>query len=571
MAAAAGGSGACLSLLLALLFLSLSGRCLTDRGNLAKPKNAQVDVMNSNFTLKWDWDGKCNMKDCNVTFSAYYRLVKRKLSRGWQKLSGCLRVSATICDFSSSKLDFLKKYRLRIKAEEGEKNSEWSSAIKFVPYEIAEIGPPDIQVEAVDGLIRINISAPGNSDKTPMWEASDFSYWVEFWKNNSTEQKQKKLVHYNDRIDNLDPNTTYCLKIKALLNGEKESAFSPVHCVHTENADANKVPRPKNVRVNALNRNFVLKWDWDETYGKNMTFTVAHCRAFEKKFKKKDCWDTVSGCEKVTTSECDLSSKIIFEGKYEFRVRAINGTEETAWSKEIEFTPSIDTEIGPPSKVKVKLINGSVYLEISHPEEDGSRSMKDYLGFTDLSYRVFTWTNSSNSWEKRFEEDRTHFAIPESELYPQTLYCLKVQAFLPTSNKTGHFSAIECVTTEAGKYSAVLVAVISFFSVAIVCLLVTGFCYGVYCLHRWIKYIFFPSCKLPSNIEECFHEVSLKNAFIPYAAEPTENCSITMNIVTENTEETDIKNYAEHCMQSSVDSGNYSNEDEVNDCPLEET
>ncbi|XP_030058019.1 interferon alpha/beta receptor 1 [Microcaecilia unicolor] len=569
MSAAAGWIGACFP---SLLFLSLCARAWTDQGNPARPKNVQVHVVNSNFTLKWDWDGKCNVKDCNLTFSAYYHLVKRKPSRDWQKLSGCLRVSATICDFSLAKLDFLKKYKVRVKAEEGERSSEWSSAIKFVLYEIAEIGPPEVQVKAEYKLIRINISAPGSSDKTQMWDASDFNYRVEFWKNNSTEQ-QLKLADFAERIDNLEPNTTYCLKIKALLyTGEKESAFSPTYCVHTESEDANKVPRPENVRVHALNRNYVLKWYWNETYGENVTFAVAFCRAFKKKYNR-GCWDPVLGCEKVTITECDLSSnpEIVFEGMYEFRVRAINGKEESTWSKEIAFTPSRDTEIGPPSKVEVKLIDGSIHLEISHPEEDGNQSMKDFLGFTDLSYRVFTWKNSTNAWEKRFEEERTQFTIPKLELDPETLYCLKVQAFLPTANKSGNFSPTECIKTGAGELSAGLAAAAAFFSIVITFLLLAGICYGVHCLYRRIKYVFFPSCKLPSNIEECFHEVSLKNSFIAYAAEPTENCSITLNIVTENTDETDVKDYTKHCIQSSVDSGNYSNEDDVNEGPSEKT
>ncbi|XP_029459418.1 interferon alpha/beta receptor 1 isoform X2 [Rhinatrema bivittatum] len=327
----------------------------------------------------------------------------------------------------------------------------------------AEIGPPsDVQVEAIDGLIRINILAPGSTDKTPMWEASDFSYLVELRKNGSNEQKQIKLASNNERIDKLSPNTTYCLRVKAQLNaGEKEGSFSPEYCVHTESADANVLPRPENVRIHALNTHFVLKWDWDEAYGENVTFLVECCRAYDKKYMASNCWHAVPSCKEVTTSECDLSSEIWFEGTYEFRVRAISGTEERAWSKEITCNPSKDTEIGPPSKVEINLINDSIEIKISHPGEDTNKSMKDIQGFYDLSYRIFVWKNTSDKWEKCFEDEHTLYTLPVSELNPET-YCLKVQAFSQMSNKSGHFSAIKCITTEAGNNPVVLVVAVFF-------------------------------------------------------------------------------------------------------------
>lgn len=88
--------------------------------------------------------------------------------------------------------------------------------------------------------------------------------------------------------------------------------------------------------------------------------------------------------------------------------------------------------------------------------------------------------------------------------------------------------------------------------------------YIVKVLLKFINYVFFPSSKPPSTIDEYFSEQSLKNLFLSTSEEQIERCFIIENIDTISTIETNHidEDHKIYSSQTSQDSGNYSNEDE---------
>ncbi|XP_069492396.1 interferon alpha/beta receptor 1 isoform X2 [Ambystoma mexicanum] len=552
-----------LPLLAALLLLGTPWRSPVchgaGTGALPEPQDVRVHIKEPAFTVTWKWHGNStanNANDFNVTFSGYYKRYKKENKERWKELSGCQKVSVTKCDFSPE-LNFLDKYDFRVGATRGKVSSKWSKPFTFVPSAIAELGPPAVQIESIDDFINLNISAPEHL-KNPIWDESDFKYDIIMWKKDSSEQPTRKHVCSSDTIDGLALNTTYCLKVAALLiTHQKKGSFGPVSCIHTPQTILK--PQPENVRIHALNSKFILKWDWNFSYDKNLSFTVEYVwKQCLQSSAKTVNWSSLPDCTDIVITECRLLSEIYFWGDYWFRVRASNGTGPAVLSKKIKFNASKDTEIGPPSNINVNVSDGILQIKMAPPGEPENQSMTEYYT---LSYNVVLWKNSSK-WETMNKSgEQTFFTFPD--LDPLTLYCLKVQAIAKEENKTGQFSAVHCIKTAAGNPSVWKTIAVGVYTALGGCSILAVLFFVSYYLKKWIGYVFFPSCTLPSNIKECMQDHHMNKAYLVYAEEYTERCCVTQRIATTERDEADGNRERNPSKQSSRDSGNYSNEDET--------
>ncbi|XP_074070180.1 interferon alpha/beta receptor 1 [Macrotis lagotis] len=513
--------------------------------NLKTPQNVSVEIIDHNFILKWNWDDKLNN---SVTFSSYYQ--KSDNTSNWLELIGCQNVTSTKCDFSSTNLNIFEKITVHVRSEKGQETSPWSNAIQFVPFQIAQIGPPEVQLEAEDTSIIINVSPPESS----MWaiHISSFTYDLIIWKNSSSKENYK--IYPRDKINYLSPETTYCLKVQARLITQKKFGFySPVLCINT--TAKHKLPRPGNVEVDAVN-NYVLKWDYPY---ENMSFQVQYLLGYHKRIPKdySDKWKTISDCKNIVRRHCDFSGEITTDGIYYFRVQASNGTITSLWSAERKIY-TIKTRIEPP-KIEVKSNKDSFSVYISVPGEGEKKSMRpDYP----LIYEVIYWENASNI-ENKIEGKQKLFKI--SDLQPMVQYCFKVRALLENDmrNRSSQFSNVVCskilTTGEQQKYWIIVICLLFVLGLSV---------FALKLILKCVKYVFYPSCKLPSNMDEDFSDKPLKNLLVT-SEEQTESCIIEkINIILlEETNKNDI------CRkQDNHDSGNCSNEDETsNSKMIEET
>ncbi|XP_075449965.1 interferon alpha/beta receptor 1 isoform X2 [Ascaphus truei] len=539
-----------LPLLLAVLGLGAPGE--SGHGALKPPTNVQVSGVNTNLAVTWAWDNVNSADDLNVTFSANYQMVKRKNSESWRNLTGCHHVPYHTCNFTVEKLHFDKKYSVRVRAETWEGDSQWSNPITFTPNSV-EIGPPAaVDVTSIRGAILINISAPEAKVKRKMWEEEDLAYAIILWKNNSNEEETRYTT--SDPVYpvyDLVPGVTYCLKVQAFqIQDRKLGLFSPVHCFKKQEKGSEEQPVPENVRVDALNTKYVLKWEWNYTREPNVTFAVEMLSSYKQ--MNEDNWMKVNLCENITTFECDLSLKLFFYGKYHFRVSAANGGRNRTFSDTVTFSPIHDTEIGPPSEVKVNIVKDVLQIVCSAPE-----NMSEFYQWS--YYHLILWKNPLDTQIKHYKEKTPFFVIQELEA--STTYCLKVQAVSENESKSGSFSEAQCITTTPDPqrflktWGVVLIligiTILSFLAYLCVCP-----------LQRYIKHIFFPSGKLPSSIDKGMPESPTNNQFLLQQEEPTDMCYIINNINCKK-DILEINNDSKPFKASSRDSGNYSNEDEI--------
>ncbi|XP_077735157.1 interferon alpha/beta receptor 1 isoform X1 [Canis aureus] len=525
---------------------------------LKSPQNVEVYIVDDTFILRWNMS---NPSIRNVTFSAYYQTLGNDT---WLKLPGCQSVANTTCDFSSLKLNVYDKVKLRIRAEEGNNTSPWHNIDSFTLFEKAQIGPPKVHLEAEDKTIIINISLPGARDSI-MWalDSSSFTYSLDIWKNSSSGERRTETVYSRDKIYNLSPETTYCLKVKARLLPRKNGIYSPVYCIKTP--VANKLPPPENIRLDSKNNIFVLRWDYP--YGSvkwgharpNVTFQAQWLYAYLKKIPGDSSgkWKQIPGCKNVHTTQCVFLQNTFRKGIYLIRVQASDGNTTSVWSKEEKFDAQLQITLLPPVITMKSTNDVSLRVYISAPEESENKPVNQNFP---LIYEIVFWENTSNA-ERKIREKKTDFTF--SKLKPLTEYCVKARALIEDDkwNKSSGFSDTVCEKTKPGNTSRTwLIAGIcaAIFSIPVVI-------YVVKLLLRCISYVFFPSSKPPSTIDEYFSEPPLWNLLLLTSEEQTERCFIIENTNTisavEETNQTD-EDHKKYSSQTSQDSGNYSNEDE---------
>ncbi|KFP36773.1 Interferon alpha/beta receptor 1, partial [Chlamydotis macqueenii] len=313
-----------------------------------------------------------------------------------------------------------------------------------------------------------------------------------------------------------------------------------------------------NVSVLALNMKFHLHWNnqYKQHVSYNVQYLIGYLKKLHDDYSVK--WLNVPGCENITDTQCNFSSVITAtSGLYYLRVQAMSEYNRSCLSNDIKVDPLVTNEIGPPG-VKVDISDVLLHIQISPPGGSESEVMREHY---DLSYRVLYWKNSTNNEEEIKVKEIKQTIGTISDLTPSTLYCVKVQAFSEAYNKSSHFSEEECIKTPGDKTLPLIM--LATFAVALIAVLLvaTPLVFLLYQAYNKIKYVFFPSCQPPLNIEGFGGQV-FSNLYLSTTEELTENFSIIETIITEEVNQIDFKDY-KHSKQSNRDSGNYSNDDDT--------
>ncbi|XP_077637846.1 interferon alpha/beta receptor 1 [Lonchura striata] len=521
------------------------------QSRLPSPARLRVHAVNTNFSLSWEHRGGSAR---GVTFSAQLQWPELK-DTGWQELPGCQAVAGTGCDISSAISEYYDPHYVRVRAQAGPLLSPWSEVLEMVPEYVAQIGPPGLELQSTNGVIKVMVSPPEANQRKKMWiDDLSFKYNLVFWENSSHAQLQSKTIFPVDTVDDLAPNSTYCFKVQANLPSDgKQGFFSPVSCVKTSQK-VNDLLCATNVTVLALNMKFHLFWHAQKNQGVN--YNVQYLLSFWKKFNEdySDKWLSVPSCENITSTWCNFSS-INTTGFYYLRVQAREGHNKSCFSREVKVDPLQTNEIGPPG-VRLDLSDTLLHIIISPPGGAEEKFMREHY---QLSYRILYWKNSSDMEEEVKQKEVKQTIATVSDVSPSTLYCVKVQAISEPYNKRSAYSQQECIHTPAGTSLPLIIFGIFMGALLFVLLVVTPLVLLLYQAYNKIKYVFFPSCQPPMNIEG-FGAHPFSSPYLSAAEESVENCCVIESMVTEEGNQIVFADY-KHSKQSSRDSGNYSNDD----------
>ncbi|XP_044140363.1 interferon alpha/beta receptor 1-like [Bufo gargarizans] len=388
--------------------------------------------------------------------------------------------------------------------------------------------PPDVHVIFSNALVIVNISSP------------EIMFHVILRKNGSIEEtsQETNVRNYIIPPNELFPEQTYCVKVGVYDN----PIFSREKCFTAPS----KAP-PNNLRMEALDLRYLLKWDWDFDQSPNVTFSVDRCQ----NLAGRDRCAKIKGCENITATQCHTA--LSFKGIHILRASVYDGRREEKSSSVIQFKPHDDTVVGPPKDLMMRIVNNELFVNVSAPEGFRNTDIDGICGWlTHLEY----WTNSTHSSEVTVKEEKRPFFKIES-LKDSTTYCAKAKMKCKDSDRSSLYSQVDCITTDPRSYMVEWIIGFTIFGVVLLSVLL----YICFCpLKRYIKHTFFPSSRLPSCIEQGFGESSVdstKRAFLLPEEETTDRCSIVRNSHTEDLVQIHSKSSPQ---ASSQDSGNYSDE-----------
>ncbi|KAM6448408.1 interferon alpha/beta receptor 1 [Liasis olivaceus] len=502
---------------------------------LEHPQNVTVHVINAHITLKWDWDNPCGL---NVTYSVEFQSYSTG-TEIWAAIPQCQKITVTECDLSSTIQNYLETYNVTVRVNTVKNHSPYTS-LEFIPYLEAQVGPPEVWFESIYGDVKINILQP-ETDQQKMWKLDRLTYELTIWKNATHPKEKKQNIFPGTIIYDLEPETTYCLKVKACV-ADHSSFYSPVHCMQTSKAWIG-LPRPENLQIHSLNMKHLLYWD--NLYDGNVSFVVQFLPGYKLNYSpdvSKD-WKNASGCENTLTTFCDLSSSIGSNGIYYLRVQAMNTHNKSPWSKNLKFVPIQQNKMGPPN-VSISASENSINVFIASPGESENNAMS---AIYTLTYHVWYWTASSFV-KKELKHKPSQFII--SNLTSSTLYCLQVQAFTEDYKIHSAFSKVTCVKTAEGNPSYQVPIIIASVMAFIIC-----FIGAIYCAWKKVKYAFFPKCKPPTIIESIGEDVN--RLYLLPVEEQTDECMVINSNAAPGKVNLDDFKFEKELEQISQDSENY--------------
>ncbi|XP_044140364.1 interferon alpha/beta receptor 1-like [Bufo gargarizans] len=474
------------------------------------------------FSATWSWDDHCLEED-DVAFTAVYKKVGAPDNESQE----CVITEDCFCKIPPDLLDYSHNYTLLISATAPGENL--TNSKDFDPNCRME-PPPEIHVKSMDALVILYISTPGN--------LGEEEYNLSLRRNDSTEEKSESIRVRNYIIppNALSPGQVYCLKVNVYnILTMAFSPFSPEECF---TAPA-KAP-PNNLRMEALDSRYLLKWDWDFDQSPNVTFSVEKCHNYDGRCTK------VKGCENITATRCRTA--LPFKGDHILRASVYDSQRGEKSSSVIQFSPYYDTHIGPPKNVTMRIVNKELFIDVSAPEGFKDEDIDGLCGWlTHLEY----WTNSTHNSEVTVKEEKRPFFKIES-LEESTTYCAKAKMKCEDRDRSSLYSQVYCITTDPKSY--LFAWIIGCTIVGIV--LISFGLYICFCpLKRCIKHTFFPSNRLPSSIEKGFGELPLdciKHPFLLHEEETMDQCYIVQNSHTECLVQDNSS------QDNSQESGNYS-------------
>uniref|UniRef100_H2ZW70 Interferon/interleukin receptor domain-containing protein n=1 Tax=Latimeria chalumnae TaxID=7897 RepID=H2ZW70_LATCH len=218
-------------------------------------------------------------------------------------------------------------------------------------------------------------------------------------------------------------------------------------------------------------------------------------------------WSDVDPCINTTQTECDFTASFLesclYFCKVYVRVRAQTEKEVSDWAVTPQFDPVIETEIGPPSLVRVESRSGMLYVTILNPfVEAENKPLEDI--YEDIRYNVSYW--EKGTLEKNQTGPVETMPVMLNNLKPWTTYCLQVQLLVRVSDdedKAGQLSKDHCSVTTADVWTRIARLTLILFGFMLVIVVVIVGCFLIIQYgRRVVKYIFHPPYKIPSHIEE---------------------------------------------------------------------
>lgn len=205
---------------------------------LAAPLKPKLHLYNNEQILTWE-----PSPSSDDSRPVLYQVEYSNIDGCWYILDrqNCTDIIETKCDLTKggrSVFPHSSTVFLRVRAKQGNRNSDWVRLDPFQHYENVTVGPPkNISVTPGRGSLVIHFSPPFD-----VVREATFQYLVHYWEKTGTQQVEGPFKSNSIVLGNLKPFRVYCLQTEAQLilknkNIRRRGLLSNVSC-HETIADA---------------------------------------------------------------------------------------------------------------------------------------------------------------------------------------------------------------------------------------------------------------------------------------------------------------------------------------------
>ncbi|XP_060096059.1 interleukin-20 receptor subunit alpha-like [Heteronotia binoei] len=201
------------------------------------PKPMNVHFVSKNMKNVLHWLPPEGITAEKVNYTVKYLIYG---TNKWIKNLECKNISQTWCDLSHETYDHKELYHARVKAFSNGNCSSWAESPRFNPFTDTKIDPPAFSLSSTENSISVIVTPPEKWRRAPE-EEPEYLYqiypslqynvtvfnkkikkrWTFCIKNNSLEVQQ------------LEPNTGYCVTVQIYITPLLLSGFSEEHCIDT--------------------------------------------------------------------------------------------------------------------------------------------------------------------------------------------------------------------------------------------------------------------------------------------------------------------------------------------------
>ncbi|KAM4887510.1 interleukin-10 receptor subunit beta-like isoform 3-T3 [Thomomys bottae] len=484
----------------------------------------KLTVQNFRLILSWELE---NASVVPTHYTLQYTVMS-KLEDA-KAIGNCTNITSSFCDVTDVWEEMHETYIPLLEGFRG--NTALLHCVGSVLATNLSFEPPEFGIVGFTDHINVTVTFPS---VIPKIYGKDISHHLSLViKEHSEEMVRVHKLQINGSIsgnfshviDNLIPNTNYCISVYFEPKGVGKVIRSPLKCTLLQPGQESAlvmVPPPENVRMNSVNFKNILQWESPAFDKGNLTFTAQ---------QKSSYRGFQNVCNSIISTQCDFVGLSKY-GNYTLRVRAEFANEHSKWVA-IPFSPEDDTLLGPPG-IHIEAFADSLHMHFSAPQvhnEPGTWTMKDF--YPSLAYNVQYWKEGHA--EKIQVTLQNEFEVLKN-LEPWTTYCIQVQGIVPIRNKMGQWSEPVCERTN-DETPPWIVPIILMVSVFAGFLLLIGCFALLWCIYKKTKYTLAPGNALPQHLKEFLgHPHQSTRLFFSFPFSDENEVFDKLSIITEDCE-----------------------------------
>ncbi|XP_013925563.1 PREDICTED: interleukin-20 receptor subunit alpha-like [Thamnophis sirtalis] len=162
----------------------------------------------------------------------------------WIKYPECKNINQTWCDLSHGTYNHKEQYHARVKVSLNRNCSVWAESPRFNPFTDTAIDPPAFSLSSTENSISVTMVPPEKWKRNPREEPvylheiySGLQYNVSVFNKNINKRWMFCIQNNRLEVQQLQPNTIYCVTVQIFITPLLFSELSEEHCIPTLKAD----------------------------------------------------------------------------------------------------------------------------------------------------------------------------------------------------------------------------------------------------------------------------------------------------------------------------------------------